>query len=320
MKKSSISFSLVFPALLIMLSSCIYSQNHISVRGSGRVSDREFNVSGFNAIDVSGGFDVILVQGNVESVTLSAEENLFDYITVKVENGTLKIFTRNNIRTTRQMRARVYFKDLNDLKVSGGGDVTSETIINAETLDINISGGGDFRSGINSDELKFRITGGGDADIEGKTKDYYLDISGGGDLKSNVNAGVITCRVTGGGDLYLNDEAKTSKADIYINGGGDMDVKMDAEKIVCNISGGGDGLLRGKASDLEVTINGGGDLDASSFSTQITSFNANGGSDLRVNASQELSGKISGGGNIYYSGNPERLNIEARGGSKTLKE
>jgi len=49
-------------------------------------------------------------------------------------------------------------------------------------------------------------------------------------------------------------------------------------------------------------------------------LSAAGGSDLHVNASQELSGNISGGGNVYYSGNPEKLDIMARGGSKTIEE
>jgi hypothetical protein len=39
-------------------------------------TDKKFDVSGFNGIDVSGGFDVTLVQGNTESLILTAQENL----------------------------------------------------------------------------------------------------------------------------------------------------------------------------------------------------------------------------------------------------
>ena len=320
MKKAISDPRLTLLILFIMLSSCTYSQSFFPVRGTGMPVNKDYNVSDFKGIDVSGGFDVTLVQGNTESVTLTAQENLFEYFTVKVENGTLKIYTRNNIMSTREMKARITFKNISNLEVSGGGDVNSDTPINAEALDVNISGGGDLRSVINSDELKCHISGGGDAELEGKTKDYYFDMSGGGDLKSKVNASTISCRIAGGGDLYLRNDDKTSQGNIDINGGGDMDVKINAEKLKCSVTGGGDAILSGQASDFEIHINGGGDANALNLSTNITSFNVSGGSDIHVNASKELSGYISGGGDVYYSGNPEKVSIDAKGGSEVHKE
>lgn len=320
MKKPVTNCSLIFLILSLMVSSCTYSQSFVPVKGNGIPADRNYSVSDFKGIDVSGGFDVTLVQGNSESVTLTAQENLFDNITVKVDNGTLKIYTRNNLMVTRQLKARITFKNIDNLKVSGGGDVISETPVNVEVLDVYISGGGDFSSVINSEELKCHISGGGDAEIGGKTKDFNLDISGGGNLKSEVNASVISCRIAGGGDLYLLNENKVSDADIDINGGGNMDIKINAEKLKCSVTGGGDATLYGQASEFEININGGGDADARNLSTGITSFYANGGSDIHVNVSKELKGQISGGGDVYYSGNPEKVSVDARGGSEVHKE
>ena len=214
-----------------MLFSGACSQTFLPVRGTGQSIDKKFNVSDFKGIDVSSGFDVILVQGSSESLTLTAQENLFEYITAKVDNGTLKIYARNNLRPTKPMKARITFHEISNLKVSGGGDTYSETPVNVEALDVYISGGGDFRSVINSEKLKCSISGGGDTEIEGKTKDYNITVSGGGDLKSKVNAGIITCRIGGGGDLYLKNEAQASEAEIDIDGGGDVDMKMNAEKL-----------------------------------------------------------------------------------------
>jgi hypothetical protein len=320
MKKPVSSRSLIFMTILIAFSLCTYSQSFVSVKGTGSSIDRKINVSDFKAIDVSSGFDVILVQGSSESLTLTAQENLFEYITAKVENGTLRIYTRNNLRPTQPMKARITYEEISNLKVSGGGDVHSETPVNVEALDVNISGGGDFSSVINSEKLKCHVSGGGDTEIEGKTKEYYIDVSGGGDVKSEVNASNISCRIAGGGDLYLRSESKTSEADIDINGGGDMDMKINAEKLKCSVSGGGDALISGQASEFEISINGGGDVDARNMSTDITSFNVSGGSDIHVKVSRELSGYISGGGDVFYSGDPEKISVDARGGSEVHKE
>ena len=170
--------------LSIMLFSCSFSQTLMPVKGKGPSIDKNLNISDFKGIDVSGGIDVILVQGSSESLTLTAQENLFEYITARVDNGTLKIYTRNNLSPTQPMKARITFKEISNLKVSGGGDIHGETPVNAQALDVSISGGGDFSSEINSEELKCNISGGGDAKIEGKTKDYNISVSGGGDLES----------------------------------------------------------------------------------------------------------------------------------------
>lgn len=319
--KNTVSYhSLILLISSMMLFSSAWSQPLLPVKGTGPSIDKNLNVSDFKSIDVSGGFDVILVQGSSESLTLTAQENLFEYIKAKVDNGTLKIYTRNNLRPTQPIKARITFKELSSLRVSGGGDTYGETPVNAGALDVNISGGGDFSSVINTEELKFNISGGGDTKIEGKIKDYTISVSGGGDLDSKVNAGSISCRIAGGGDLSLRNEAQASNAEIEINGGGDADMKMSAEKLKCSVSGGGDALISGQAAEFKINIDGGGDLDAKNLSTEITSFNVGGGSDIHVNASKELSGSISGGGDVYYSGNPAKLSVDAKGGSEVHKE
>jgi len=303
-----------------MLFSIARSQTFIPVRGTGPSVDKKINVSGFTGIEVSSGIDVILAQGNSESLILTVQENLFKYITVAVENRTLKIYCRNNIRPTQPMKAHITFKDINSLKVSGGGDTYSDTPLAVNDLDVNISGGGDFNSEINSEILKFKISGGGDAEIAGKTNDYNVSVSGGGDLESKVNAEIISCRLVGGGDLHMRNESQASDADIEISGGGDADIKISTQKLKCSVSGGGDAVISGVASDFDINSSGGGDADARDLSTETTSFNVRGGSDIRVNASKELSGHISGGGDIYYSGDPAKLSVDASGGSKVKRD
>jgi hypothetical protein len=312
--------TIVLALSAVLTSSCISSQSFLPVKGSGMAIDKNFRVSDFHGIDVSGGFDVVLVQGNSEDLTLTAQENLFDYIIVEVEQGILKIYTENNIMPTRPLKARISFKSIDNLEVSGGGDIICETSVNVPNLGVNISGGGDISSEINTDELTCKISGGGDAKINGSIKIYKLDLSGGGDITSDINATSVFCTVSGGGDVLLKSREKAADANIIISGGGDLAMEMNIEKLRCSISGGGDATLSGQASEFEVTVNGGGDVSASNLSTNITSFHANGGSDIHVNASQELTGYISGGGNVYYSGNPEKFSVDAKGGSEVRKE
>ncbi len=320
MKKITVFIPTFFMAAYTLLTSCTYSQSFTPVRGRGTAIDKDYSVSDFKGIEVSGGFDVILNQGNSESLTLTAQENLFDHITVKVDNGTLKIYTRNNVWSTQPMKALITFKNINDLHVSGGGDVMAKTPINSDELSVEMSGGGDFSSTINAGHMACRISGGGDAEIDGEISDYNVQMSGGGDLESKVNSEIISCRVSGGGDLFLKNDRKTSEAVVDIIGGGDMEVHINTEKLKCAISGGGDAFLTGHADEFEINLNGGGDVMADELITRSTKFHVSGGSDVYVNVSEYLNGYISGGGDVYYSGDPQKTFIDAKGGSEIHKK
>ncbi len=319
--KNSLTICLViFCMTFLSVTSCISSQGFIPIRGTGASVDKDFNVSDFSAIRVSSGFDVILTQGNTEGVTLTAQENLFEYITVEVVQGVLNIYTEENIMATKPLKAHISFKLIDKLKVSGGGDVTAETHLNVPQLETEISGGGDLTAEINTGELKCRMSGGGDAAFRGSAKIFNIEMSGGGDLRSFMDMNNVTCHLSGGGDLTLNSNTKIDNADIEIGGGGDLEAGLKAEKISCTISGGGNASLNGQSGDLEINISGGGDIDAAGFVAGSARISASGGSDIHVNVSHELTGQISGGGDIYYAGNPDKVTVDARGGSEIHKQ
>lgn len=320
MKPIACSYLMIAAILLFVASSCVTSQSSFPVRGSGPVTDKNYDVSNFQGIQVSGGFDVVLVQGNSEGVVLSAQENLFEYITVKVEGGILKIYTEKNFMQTKGMKARISLKSISSLKVSGGGDVTSESGLNVPKLAIELSGGGDIKTSLTTDLMDCNISGGGDLNLDGTIKEYNLRMSGGGDVKSDVVTGNMDCLISGGGDMDIRSKEKISNAHFEISGGGDLRIDVAADILKCSVSGGGDASLNGRAGNLDISVSGGGDVNAGGMVAQNVKFNANGGSDLHINASNELTGYISGGGNLYYSGDPSVKNIEAKGGSEVRKE
>ena len=315
-------FAVALPVLFSIIASCGYSQSFIGIKGHGPLITKDYQVSGFHGIEASNGFDVILVQGNSEGLTLTVQENLPEFITVKVDQGILKIYSDKNIMTTQPMKARISFKDISSLHVSGGGDISSETpAINAQNMDLGISGGGDIVFNLNANTLGCDISGGGDLKLNGNIKDYNIRLSGGGDVRSEINSSAaIICHVSGGGDVTVISKGKTEEAAVEISGGGDLTMELNAEKMKCSLSGGGEATLRGQAANVSINLNGGGDINARDLQSGIMDFQVSGGSDMHINVTQELTGQISGGGNVYLSGNPPKVSVDTRGGSKIEKE
>ncbi len=96
---------------------------------------------------VRGGIDLLVRHGDQNNVVIETDENLQEYIITEVESGILYIYVQKNARINKSsvMDAHVTVNQLNKLKVSGGGDVQSQGLINADDISIAISGGGDLQ-------------------------------------------------------------------------------------------------------------------------------------------------------------------------------
>lgn len=193
------------------------------------------NVSGYHAIEVSGGIDLYLSQGN-ESVAVSASETKHrDRIKTEVVNGVLKIYYEKNEKSNvhidvdlgnRKLKAYVSFKDLDALNGSGGSDIEVDGSIKVNTLALDVSGGSDFEGKVDVTELKVDASGGSDVKISGSAKNLDVDASGGSDFKGyELVADICNLDASGGSDIYitvnkeLNADA-SGGSDVFYKGSG----------------------------------------------------------------------------------------------------
>jgi hypothetical protein len=190
------------------------------------------NVSGYHAIEVSGGIDLYLSQGN-ESVAISASETKYrDRIKTEVKNGVLKIYYEHNNgfdlqwNNNRKMKAYVSFINLDRLGGSGGSDINVEGTIKVNTLDLDVSGGSDFEGKVEVGNLNVDASGGSDVDISGTAKKLGIDASGGSDFKGyELAAEICILDASGGSDIYVTVTKELSAeasggSDVYYKGNG----------------------------------------------------------------------------------------------------
>ncbi len=198
-------------------------------------------VASFHAIEVSGGIDLYVSQGE-EKVAISARSPEFrSHIHTTVDNGVLKIWYewkdgRNmSFSANKALKAYVSYKNLDALQGSGGSDITVDGVLRAEKLQLHISGGSDFKGGVDIQTLKVHASGGSDVLIEGKVTTIALDVSGGSDV----------------------DGFGLTAEDATVSASGGSDVQISATKgIVANASGGSDVRYRGPASVKEIRSSG----------------------------------------------------------------
>ena len=94
----------------------LIGQSRKTVHGNHNVIKTERNAGSFTGIKVSSGVDVYLKQGDNESITVEADENLHEYIITEVKGGCTSCLYRSKYKGCRKERVYVTMKDINSLR------------------------------------------------------------------------------------------------------------------------------------------------------------------------------------------------------------
>ena len=187
--------------------------------------------SPFTGISVSSGIQLYLTQGNEETIAVSASEQKYlDRLITAVVNGTLKIYYDNKGTNwnsgNRKLKAYVSFKTLEKLNISAGSDVSVNSSIKSDKLDMQVTSGAVFTGAVNVKELVTNINSGAVMKVTGSADKFKIGVSSGGDFKGyDFAVDFCDADVSSGGAVHItiNKElnAKASSGgDIHYKGTG----------------------------------------------------------------------------------------------------
>jgi hypothetical protein len=212
------------------------------VDGSGRIADDKRSLAGFTSLRATGPFDIELRAATRESVTVRADDNLFELIETRVRPGDaaleIGLKPQSAIRTRQKPRIVVEFVKMDAVSLTGSGDLIADRIrsdafavaisgsndvcietLEAATLGLSIAGSGDFRAAGRADTQGVRIAGSGDADLRNLTgKVVKITIAGSGDVRVHATE-TLEVTIAGSGDVLYRGEPKITKS---IAGSGDL--------------------------------------------------------------------------------------------------
>jgi hypothetical protein len=212
----------------LLLGGCVSGPG---VRGSGNVTTQTRNVSGFNAVSLSGVGTLTIEVTGAESLTVEAEDNIIGHLTTEVRGNHLYIGTENNVSfdPTKPINYRLTVKDLKQIESTGAGNVVATGIksgdlaleasgagnidalaIDATKLTVRISGASDMTAAGAADSQDIRISGSGSYKGENlASKDAQVETSGSGSAVVKVS-GTLNAKVSGaGGVQYIGDPQVT---------------------------------------------------------------------------------------------------------------
>jgi hypothetical protein len=256
----------LFPLVLIVLffipslacNTIVSSAN--TVKGSGKIVTQTVDVSNFSSVSLENSGDVYIEQGDTESLTIEADDNILPLLETKVRGSELVLTTRPNqgIDPSRKIIYRIAVKDLTGLSLQGSGTFFVSPI-KSDAMQISINGSGDVRvDDLATGKLSMNLNGSGNINID-KLSATSADasINGSGDIKLAGQAPTQKISFHGSGN-YLAGDLQSASADINIPGSADVTVWV-TDKLTANINGSGTIRYYGKPT-VDQSGNGSGKL------------------------------------------------------------
>jgi hypothetical protein len=183
------SMRVLFTLFLIvpLVTSCCGFPNvgsllgQVSITGSGNVVSHEFDLSGFDRVEVSHAFDVKISQGNAFAVAVRVDGNVAEHLQIVTQGRTLKIGLKPrvyNMVNVATMEAEVTMPELTGLELSGASGCTITGFESAAALDVDVSGASSLRGDIEAGDATFDVSGAGKVTLSGSGGDSRIDASG----------------------------------------------------------------------------------------------------------------------------------------------
>jgi hypothetical protein len=147
--------------------------------GSGNLETEAYAFSDFTEIEIGSAFEFEIQQSSSYNISITADDNVMDYVQVSQVGQTLKIgLGRFGPIGLVTLRASVAMPELLDLTVSGASRGTVSGFSSTEDVDITVSGASRVNGDITAGDVEFDISGASTVQLDGSANDMVADVSG----------------------------------------------------------------------------------------------------------------------------------------------
>jgi hypothetical protein len=229
-----------FLFLNLALSSCTFYDDddnfNICLDGKGAVEKEHRSVRDFTGIELKIRGTVYVQQGNITKLEVESQENLLSHIKTRVSGNNLIIHNDRCFESGQDVKFYITVPDLKKVTVNGSGKVVNTGRLEADNLDLTVSGSGDIYLEVDASDIKSRVSGSGSILLKGQAENHEILISGSGKVDAfGLPAADTEASITGSGkaSVLVEDELKVS-----ISGSGQVRYKGNPS-IEKHISGSG---------------------------------------------------------------------------------
>lgn len=157
------------------------------IEGSGNVVTRDIAIQPFDQLEASGIFNVVLTQGNKESLKIEAEDNLQPLFEIKNEGTKLVVEMKKDphFNSNKKMTIYITFKNLKSMDLKMVGNVSSEGNLNFHDLALANKSVGSVDLALNAQKLDIENKSVGNLRLSGKAENATIRSNSVGAIKAS---------------------------------------------------------------------------------------------------------------------------------------
>ncbi|TFH34601.1 MAG: DUF2807 domain-containing protein [Dehalococcoidia bacterium] len=222
------TISVCFMLSLVVLASVSGCTG--SVVGSGKLETRDFSLSGFTNVEAAADFEVVITESTGHSVSVTADNNLFEYLDIKTSGSTLYLGPKPGVSLLHgTLKAAIGLPQLDGLELSGASDGRVTGFTSTRPLTVALSGASSAAfDDASAGETKLSLSGA--SDLSGKLTgtDVTIDLSGSSAISLMGSATTMTATGSGASTLAL-EEFIAENADIRLDGASNAHVHVTGD-------------------------------------------------------------------------------------------
>lgn len=184
--------------LLIALTACTKD----TIEGSGTPISEIRSVANFTKVSSEGVFEVTITQGDVQSVEITADDNIIRRVKTEVVNNELRLYLDDRNYKDIRLKANIVAERIKGIKNSGIGNVVISNVDESGNFEVDNSGTGNISITGVAESLRLRNEGDGMfLGFQFAVADCDVEIYGSGDCEVHAT-NTLNVNIEGSGDVY----------------------------------------------------------------------------------------------------------------------
>ncbi len=260
-KRTGLATLVMAVLLLPLLGGCIrIERGGAELFGSADIETRDFDFADFQRVSVSQAFQVDISRGEGYRVSVTLNDNLFEYLDISQSGDRLIVRMRrgfNYYRSTREIV--ITLPELVELDFSGATSGSVAGFSSTDDLRIGLSGASTLHvNGWQAGDVRFGLSGASRVVGEMEIGDADFDISGASTVELDGSAEEMDLQVSGASSARLGDFFVTN-ASTHLSGASNGTVDVSG-RLSINVSGASVLYYSGDPAIDIVQVSGGASL------------------------------------------------------------
>lgn len=138
----------------------------------------------FSRLEIKGAYNVLLKQDSSKNITITADDNLLQYIETSTSGNTLRINNRRSFCTDKAITIMIGVRSIEDIKASGAVELKSEGRLNIKDINFKLTDVKHIDLDISAANVRAEIKGITEINLRGQAATADVQLTGSGKLNA----------------------------------------------------------------------------------------------------------------------------------------